>query len=168
MAEPVSEGFARKTAVIVTEPELGTAFGAVYRPVESIVPTSTFPELVPFTCQLTVELGAFSTMALNCTWPPGKDFAEMGVTVRVAGGGGSEPTAPHDVQITGNRKQAITSKRGNSQHLSKHDLGDKPGGRRSPRCNSNELGIAPPHCMNSWRVALKLSQRNASVNAFCH
>src|SRR3981081_803540 len=43
-----------------------------------------------FTCQLTVELPAFCTLALNGTVAPAKGCAELGVTVTIAGGGGAE------------------------------------------------------------------------------
>ncbi len=51
----------------VTVGWLGTVAGALYMPDESIVPTDVFPPGIEFTCQLTAELEAFCTIALNCT-----------------------------------------------------------------------------------------------------
>jgi hypothetical protein len=93
--------------------------GAVYSPAGSIVPISEFPLVVPFTCQMTAELEAFPTTALNCTLPPWKGCAEFGMTVTVAGGGeagvevAEEPPVLHDMQLRQSRREAEMSARRN-------------------------------------------------------
>src|ERR1700693_312014 len=126
-----------------------------------MVPTVAFPPGAWFTCQLTAELDAFCTTALNCTLTPGKGCAEFGVTVTVTGGGGEagpEPTAPQEVQIMQSRREAKRSMRGNFRDRRSRRMDKKPRGRHSPRCRSNGLGMAPPNCVISWRVERKVPQ----------
>jgi hypothetical protein len=72
LAEPLFVRSDFKTAVIITVAGLGTEAGAVYQPGESIVPKVGLPLGTMFTCQLTAELAAFCTFAMNWTWPPVK------------------------------------------------------------------------------------------------
>lgn len=51
-------------AVTVTERFVLTV-GAVYKPVELIVPTLLFPPVTPLTCQVTAVLEAPVTVAVN-------------------------------------------------------------------------------------------------------
>src|SRR5215831_13792323 len=75
--------FPATDAVTATVSEL-CAFGAVYTPDESIVPTDAFPPTEPFTDQTTdVALVPFSA-ALNCTLWPVITVAEPGVIVSAA------------------------------------------------------------------------------------
>jgi hypothetical protein len=86
-------------ALIMTAFEPGTLVGAVYRPVESIVPFVVFPPATPFTNQLTVVFDEPVTVAVNCFGgSPARTFAEPGETptVMFGGGGGFEPD-PDDV-----------------------------------------------------------------------
>src|SRR5216684_4028858 len=83
-----------KTAVTVTVGGLGTEFGAVNKPVSLIVPTVEFPPGNALTCQLTAELPAFCTVAVNCTVAPVKGCAEGGDTVTITGSGALEDTRP--------------------------------------------------------------------------
>jgi hypothetical protein len=84
-----------KAAVTVTVAGLGTISGAVNRPESLIVPTVEFPPCIEFTCQVTAELPAFCTFAVNGTVVPAKGCAEAGDTVTtIAGGGGVEETKP--------------------------------------------------------------------------
>jgi hypothetical protein len=120
-----------------------TVLGAVYSPLEVIVPTSVFPPEGWLNCQLTAELEAFSTRALNCLFMPGKSCAEVGMTVTVtgAGGAGPEPTAPQEVQIKQSREEAIRRMRENSRNRPSRGAGNAPRGRHSPGYKCNGLGI---------------------------
>jgi len=51
-------------AVTVTD-RLEPTVGAVYRPVELMVPTLLFPPVMPFTCHVTAVLEAPVTVAVN-------------------------------------------------------------------------------------------------------
>ena len=84
LAEPALVESICKRAVTVTVDGLGTVEGAVYKPFALILPTvAKLPPGVAFTCQLTAELAAFCTIALNCTVVPAKGCAEAGATVTV-------------------------------------------------------------------------------------
>ena len=78
------------TALTLTIDGDGTAFGAVYIPVELMVPTVELPPAMPFTFQVTVVTDALRTVALNCSLLPVLMVAAVGemVTVTVGGGGG--------------------------------------------------------------------------------
>src|SRR5262249_8904108 len=52
-AEPESAVFATDTADTITVAGFGTELGALYKPVELIVPTVELPPGVPFTCHVT-------------------------------------------------------------------------------------------------------------------
>src|SRR5919108_5931357 len=69
------------TAVTVTVTGLGTAPGAVYRPELEIVPTVALPPVTPLTCQVTVVLLVFCTVAVNCWVPPVATVADNGAIV---------------------------------------------------------------------------------------
>jgi hypothetical protein len=65
LADPLTEGSARNTAVTVTiAPLVGTWLGAMYLPLASMGPTVEFPLGIWFTIQFT-EPVAFCTWALN-------------------------------------------------------------------------------------------------------
>jgi hypothetical protein len=64
-AVPDFVGSRVETAETVTIAGLGTAFGAKYRPVVSMVPIVVLPPGVLFTCQVTEFVGAPVTVALN-------------------------------------------------------------------------------------------------------
>ena len=59
-------------AVMVTALGFGTVGGAMYRPVESIVPIVAFPPVIPLTSHVTFSLllAVLTTAASNCTLPP--------------------------------------------------------------------------------------------------
>lgn len=66
----------------------GKDCGAVYRPVEEIVPVTEFPPATPLTLQFTALELAPVTVAVNCcVWPSGTE-AVAGCTVTVTFGGG--------------------------------------------------------------------------------
>ena len=55
------------TAVTATAPAgAGGVAGAVYKPLEEIVPTVAFPPAIPFTFQVTAVLEVPLTVAVNC------------------------------------------------------------------------------------------------------
>ncbi len=91
---------ARETAVIVTVAGLGGVVGAVYRPVESIVPQGepAPPQPVPETCQVTAVFVVPVTIAVNCTVLPTGTFTGLGVTLTVIPGGGGGPELPPPLQ----------------------------------------------------------------------
>jgi hypothetical protein len=91
LAEPESDAFAVRTAVTVTVAGLGMVLGAVYNPLEVIVPAAALPPAVPFTCQVTAVFVVPVTVAVNCVLAPGLSVAVAGVTVMVIGGGGVPP-----------------------------------------------------------------------------
>lgn len=88
LAEPESDAFADKTAVTVTVAGLGMVLGAVYNPLDVIVPVAALPPGVPFTRQVTAVFVVPVTLAMNCVLAPGLSVAIAGVTVTVIGGGG--------------------------------------------------------------------------------
>ena len=55
-----------------------TAFGAVYKPEEEIVPLVEFPPIVPLTSQFTPVLFVPETDTLNCNDCPGCKVEEFG------------------------------------------------------------------------------------------
>ena len=71
----------------VTAAELGTAPGAVYRPELEIVPIVALPPVIAFTCQVTVVLLVFSTVAVNCCVPPTATVADAGEIITVTATG---------------------------------------------------------------------------------
>jgi hypothetical protein len=80
--------FACATAVTLTLAGFGTFVGAVYIPVEEIVPIVGSPPLVPFTCQETLVLAELRTVAVNCCVFPGCSVADVGeITTAISGRG---------------------------------------------------------------------------------
>ena len=69
----------------VTAAGLGTAPGAVYRPELETVPTVALPPVTPLTCQVTVVLLVFCTVAVNCCVPPTATVADAGEIVTLTG-----------------------------------------------------------------------------------
>jgi hypothetical protein len=84
---PVTLPSAELTAVTVTVPAPAMFAGAVYMPVELIVPVVALPFATPFTCQLTAVFVAPETAAL-------KDCAAPARTLTVAGESTTETPAP--------------------------------------------------------------------------
>lgn len=74
---------AMEIAVTVILAGEGTAVGAVYTPVESILPWVASPPGVPFTCQVTPVLVVLATAALNFCVPDTCSVALVGFTVTV-------------------------------------------------------------------------------------
>jgi hypothetical protein len=106
LAEPDLVESDCKTAVTVTVGGLGTELGAVYKPEALIVPNEAFPPVIKFTCQLTAELPAFCTVAVNGTLEPVKGCAEAGDTVTVTDGGEpEEATPPHEIRNIFSRRR---------------------------------------------------------------
>jgi hypothetical protein len=66
----------------------GGEAGAVYRPVESIVPTVAFPPAIPFTLQLTalLLLPVTETVGVNCCFVPAAKVALVGLIVMITAG----------------------------------------------------------------------------------
>src|SRR5579863_6402739 len=62
-AVPEAVVSACETAVMVVVAGFGIVAGAVYSPLDEIVPTVELPPAVPFTCQATAEFDAFTTLA---------------------------------------------------------------------------------------------------------
>jgi hypothetical protein len=58
-------GCACETAAMVTVDGEGTVGGALYKPVESIVPWVASPPVTPLTCQMTAVLEVLATEAVN-------------------------------------------------------------------------------------------------------
>jgi hypothetical protein len=85
-------------AVICTVAGDGKSAGAVYTPLEVIVPSVAFPPDTPLTLQLTAVSIVFVTDATNVSWFPSTTDPVDGVTVTPMDGGGSggdAPPAPH-------------------------------------------------------------------------
>jgi hypothetical protein len=96
-ADPVLELSAVLVASTLTTAGTGKSAGAVYTPLELIVPTHTFPPGIPFTLQSTARFEASVTTAVNGCESPSKTGTEEGVTVTVmtgAGGDGFELARP--------------------------------------------------------------------------
>src|SRR5689334_19118722 len=68
-------GSAALTAVTFTVPGDGVAPGALYRPVELMVPTTLLPPAMPFTFHETAVLEVFCTVAVNCLVLPVRTLA---------------------------------------------------------------------------------------------
>jgi hypothetical protein len=62
-------GSATLVAAIVTVAGEGKPAGAVYSPVDEIVPTVEFPPAVPFTVHVTLVFDELVTFAANCCVP---------------------------------------------------------------------------------------------------
>jgi len=75
VAAPTTEGAATLAAVIVTVFGEGIVAGGVYSPVIEIVPVALDPPLMPFTCQVTEELGSLVTVAVICAVEPSRTWA---------------------------------------------------------------------------------------------
>ncbi len=94
------------TALTVMELDGGSVAGAMYFPVESIVPSAEEPPTVSLTDQVTEVLALPVTAAAKVSEAPARIFAELGVTETetVAGGGGGgfcvdEEVEPHPTRI---------------------------------------------------------------------
>jgi hypothetical protein len=73
-------------AATVTVAGFGTVAGAVYKPLEEIVPAEELPPAVPFTCQVTAVFLLFATVAMNCCSAPAPTAAEVGEMVTITAG----------------------------------------------------------------------------------
>jgi hypothetical protein len=79
VAVAVAMVLASGTAVMVTVGDPGTTGGAVYRPLELMVPMEVSPPMMLFTCQLTPLLPPPPwTEAVNCCVWPGGTVAVVG------------------------------------------------------------------------------------------
>ena len=79
-------GSAWLVAVTCTVAGVGRSAGAVYAPVELIVPTVAFPPATPFTLQLTLVFVEFWTVAWNAAGLPSSTVPLAGVIVTMRGG----------------------------------------------------------------------------------
>ena len=84
-ATPDFVGSPADVAVTVINAGLGTAAGAVYRPLLEIVPHAA-PLQLPLRLQVTAVFVAFFTVAVNCCLPPVTICALVGDTVTETGG----------------------------------------------------------------------------------
>jgi len=75
-------------AVICTVAGDGRSGGAVYTPVDVIVPRVAFPPATPLTLQFTAVSVVFVTVATNVSWFPSTTDPVVGVTVTPMDGGG--------------------------------------------------------------------------------
>jgi hypothetical protein len=75
-------------AVICTVAGDGRSGGAVYTPVDVIVPRVAFPPATPLTLQFTAVSVVFVTVAMNVSWFPSTTDPVVGVTVTPMDGGG--------------------------------------------------------------------------------
>ena len=85
------------------------------------------------TIWVTAELDAFFTTASNCTVPPWKGCAEVGVTETVTAGGGGgggvaveawpEPAVLHEEQITQSKREAKRHARDRGRHGKSRGVG---------------------------------------------
>src|SRR5690242_8776164 len=60
---------AELVALTVTVDGLGGVAGAVYKPLEEMVPAVEFPPTTPFTAQITAVFEVLVTVAVNCCVP---------------------------------------------------------------------------------------------------
>ena len=93
----------------VTAAGLGTAPGAVYRPELEIVPIVALPPVVAFTCQVTVVLLVFSTVAVNCCVPPTATVADAGEIITVTATGVCVVERPPQLKISNALNPAAAS-----------------------------------------------------------
>ena len=93
----------------VTAAELGTAPGAVYRPELEIVPIVALPPVIAFTCQVTVVLLVFSTVAVNCCVPPTATVADAGEIITVTATGVCVVERPPQLKISNALNPAAAS-----------------------------------------------------------
>jgi len=75
-------------AVICTVAGDGRSGGAVYTPVDVIVPRVAFPSATPLTLQFTAVSVVFVTVATNVSWFPSTTDPVVGDTVTPMDGGG--------------------------------------------------------------------------------
>jgi hypothetical protein len=80
---PVAEASAELTARTVTVLEFGIVAGAVYTPVELIVPIAVPPPVTPFTCHVTTVFDDPATVAPKDFVAPARTFALAGETLTV-------------------------------------------------------------------------------------
>ncbi len=81
VAVPDWVGAATEVALTVTAAGLGGVAGAVYKPVDVMVPQAAPAHPAPETLQVTAVFVAPLTAALNCTCPPAVTWAGLGDTV---------------------------------------------------------------------------------------
>jgi hypothetical protein len=95
-------------AFTVTEAGDGSVAGAVYMPVESIVPNAALPPAIPFTVHVTAEFVALPTVAVNFCGSPRRTDAVAGETVTEIFEGGScgELTSPPQPRNDATRSSA--------------------------------------------------------------
>lgn len=92
---------------------IGRSVGAVYIPVEVIVPSVAFPPGTPFTLQLTAVSLVFVTVAVNVAWLPSTTDTLAGVTEiwidGGGGGGGGAAAEPHPNAQAASTTSAIST-----------------------------------------------------------
>lgn len=100
-AVPVAEGEATLVAVTCSVAGDGRSAGAVYMPLDEIVPSEELPPEIPLTLQVTAVLLVPETAAFNCIVLPSKTLPVGGVTETETcggGGGGVPELAPPPAQ----------------------------------------------------------------------
>jgi hypothetical protein len=101
-------------AVTVTEPELGTKSGAVYRPVEEIVPAVVLPPTVLLTDHVTLVLLVLLTVAANCFVASTTTEAVSGeIEIATAGGGVTSELPPPPQEDIKRQKSATVASTAN-------------------------------------------------------
>jgi uncharacterized spore protein YtfJ len=87
VTEAVADFEESATEVALTETcaELGTAAGAVYRPLVEMVPHAVPVQPLPLMLQVTAEFVVLATVAVNCRWLPVTTVAVVGEIVTATG-----------------------------------------------------------------------------------
>src|SRR4029077_5192829 len=101
VAEPDTDELATEVAAIVTLGGLGVTAGALYFPVESMVPQLAPLQPVPETLQLTTgTVAKGSAVAKNCCVPLLGTVTELGETPMPLGAGVTKTTAVADLLVS--------------------------------------------------------------------
>ena len=87
-------GSAAEVAVIETKAGVGTVGGAVYKPLEEMLPQVAPLQPVPLTLHDTAVLAFPLTVAVNCWLAPIKSFAVAGETLTDIGGSTTTVAVP--------------------------------------------------------------------------
>ncbi len=106
---------ARLVAFIVTVAGFGTRAGAVYNPLEEIIPTVLLPPATSFTLQVTAVLPVPVTLALNCCVAPTVKLAVVGaIVIETLGGGGAGCVLlppPHELRVPAPTSKTIKERK---------------------------------------------------------
>ena len=108
-------GCACEIAAIVTVDGEGTAGGAVYKPVASIVPFVGSPPVTPLTCQMTAVSEVLATEAVNFCFPETGTEVLVGVTViltpwALSLGSNEEPALAHPQAIKAITRNSVADR----------------------------------------------------------